>query len=110
MLEGELSVRLGRDHRVLRPGDELDIPRRTPHQMWNAGAAPARVRWETRPAGRTEAWWAALDAAGAAGGRPSVLRLAPLLREYGDVFRLAAPAWVLAPALALLSLPSRLRR
>ena len=45
---------MGDAERELTAGDELEIPRRTPHQMWNPNAEPARVAWTTSPAGRTE--------------------------------------------------------
>jgi hypothetical protein len=56
---------------------------------------PARARWETRPAGRTEAWFTAL--AGLQGtrhveasGRPKALPFASLAHAYRDTFRIAA--------------------
>jgi hypothetical protein len=63
--------------------------------MWNPHAAPARTRWETRPAGRTEDWLTALAALQGtervdAKGRPRPLPFAALAHEYRDTFRLAA--------------------
>jgi mannose-6-phosphate isomerase-like protein (cupin superfamily) len=43
-------------------GDVLDIPRGTPHRMWNPGEQRARVLWQTRPALRTEEWFRSIDA------------------------------------------------
>ena len=56
-----MTTRVGGDERVLEVGDTLDIPAGTVHQMWNAGANPARVTWRTTPAGRTLEWFQALD-------------------------------------------------
>ena len=53
VLAGRLRVRAGDEDRTLQAGDEIDIPRGTVHQMWNPGPDQARVRWQTRPAGRT---------------------------------------------------------
>ncbi len=94
VLEGELTVKLAGAPRVLAAGEVVEVPRETRHQFWNPSPAPARVRWETRPAGRTLEWWQALDAAGraAGGGRPDPRTLVGLLAEYDDVFRLAVPA------------------
>jgi quercetin dioxygenase-like cupin family protein len=103
VLEGTITARVPGGQRELSAGAVLEIPRGAVHRMWNAHDAPARLRWETRPAGRTEAWWAALDAAGAGSGRPGVLALAPALREYRDVFRLSAPQWLMQPLLAVLA-------
>jgi mannose-6-phosphate isomerase-like protein (cupin superfamily) len=93
VLEGEVTARLAGEQRVAGAGEVLEVPRGLAHQFWNAGAVPARLRWETRPAGRTLEWFRALDAAtrAAGGGRPSPRVLAGLLAEYDDVFRLAVP-------------------
>lgn len=54
ILEGEVTVELGRDPaRSLRAGDTLDVPRGTPHRMWNAGPETARALWHVTPAMRT---------------------------------------------------------
>ena len=54
VLEGQLTVVLDGDERVLRPGDVLDVPPRTSHRMWNAGPDPCRATWTVTPAQRTE--------------------------------------------------------
>jgi quercetin dioxygenase-like cupin family protein len=115
VLEGELTARVEGDERRLRTGDTLDIPRRAVHQMWNAGAQPARVLWRTSPAGRTLEWFATLDRLQREGradakGRPSPLAMAVYLTEYKDVFRLAAgPAPLMSAALTALAPLGRLR-
>lgn len=93
VLAGELRVRHGDQELTLGPGDVIEIPRGTAHQMWSP-AGQARVRWETRPRGRTHEWFAAIDSLHAAGrvgstGMPGPLAFATLLNEYDDVFRLA---------------------
>jgi mannose-6-phosphate isomerase-like protein (cupin superfamily) len=95
ILEGTLRIEVSGVERDLSAGETLDIPRGTSHRMWNPGARPARARWETRPAGRTEEWFTALAAlqgtpAVDASGRPKVLPFAALAHEYRDTFRLAA--------------------
>lgn len=104
VLAGEMSARVdGADH-VLRAGDVLEVPRGAVHQMWNAGGEPARVRWETSPAGRTLEWFRALSAAGGA-DRAGIRTLAALLREYDDVIRVAAgPQPIVRAGLAVLAL------
>ena len=99
VLEGTLGVKLGGRELRLGPGETLDVPRGAVHQMWNAGDGDTRAIWQTMPAGRTLEWFRALAAA-SAGGRPSPLAVAPLLREYDDVFRLAASRAVMKPVLA----------
>lgn len=76
---------------------------------------PARAIWRTRPAGRTEQWFRALDALQRSGrvdrkGMPRPLALGVLLTEYDDVIRPAArPRSAVKAALALLSLAGRAR-
>jgi mannose-6-phosphate isomerase-like protein (cupin superfamily) len=115
VLEGTLTAKLDGEERDLGPGETLDIPRRTPHQMWNRGEVDARAIWQTRPAGRTEDWFRALDRLfreGRVGGNgmPSPVAYGVYLTEYRDVFRLASPPDALArPLLAILGLVGRAR-
>jgi len=53
VLEGSIALRVGHEHRVVPAGESFDIPRGTIHTLGPAGG-PARVRWEVRPALRTE--------------------------------------------------------
>ena len=55
VLEGSIALRVGHEHRTVPAGESFDIPRGTVHTMGPAGVA-ARVRWEVRPALRTEAF------------------------------------------------------
>jgi mannose-6-phosphate isomerase-like protein (cupin superfamily) len=91
VLDGELTAKVDGEERTLRAGDTLDVPRGTKHQMWNASAAETRARWETRPAGRTEQWFRAVDRAieEAGGKSPGALTMLTLIDEYDDTIRLA---------------------
>ena len=114
VLEGELTVQLGRKTRVLRAGETVEVPRRTAHRMWNAGERPARARWEVRPALRTEEMFAAIDRSRAHRSQPTtggmtVLGAAPVLHAFNDEFRLTAPAIVMRPVMALLAFVARSR-
>ena len=87
---GRMRVRIGGEERDLVAGDSLDVPRETIHSMWNPGPDQTVLLWQTRPALRTEDFFAALaalmtkaDADPAEG--------AALMEEYADVFR-PAPA------------------
>jgi mannose-6-phosphate isomerase-like protein (cupin superfamily) len=112
VLEGRVRTRVEGDQHDLGPGEEIDIPRRSVHQMWNPGSEPARVLWRTSPAGRTEQWFRAIDRLHREGrvgsnGMPGPLAFGVLLTEYRDVFRLAAPEPVIRPAMALLGVVGR---
>jgi mannose-6-phosphate isomerase-like protein (cupin superfamily) len=115
VLEGSVGVRVDGRERTLATGDEIDIPRGHVHQMWNPGAVPARVLWQTRPAGRTEQWFSAIDALHREGkvgrnGMPGPLAFGALLSEYDDVFRLGAgPQPLVRGAVAVLGLLGRRR-
>jgi mannose-6-phosphate isomerase-like protein (cupin superfamily) len=115
VLSGTVTVRAGGRERTLAPRETIDIPRGTPHQMWNPGAEPARVVWQTRPGGRTEQWFAAIDSLHREGrvarnGMPGPLAFAALLTEYDDVFRLAAgPEPLVRGGLAVLAPLGRMR-
>ena len=114
MLAGTVRARVDGREQALVPGDSLEIPRGSVHQMWNQAEEPARVIWRTTPPGRTLAWFQALDALHREGrvgrnGMPGPLAFAVLLTEYRDVFRLAGPEPVLRTAFALLAPLGRLR-
>ena len=115
VLAGVVRVRAGGEDRLLRPGDTFDVPRGTVHQMWNPGGEPARVLWQTLPAGRTEQWFRAIDALHRQGrvgrnGMPGPLAFGVLLREYRDVFRLPVrPEPLLRAAVAVLGWIGRRR-
>jgi quercetin dioxygenase-like cupin family protein len=125
VLEGELTTKVDGHQRTLRSGDTLEVPRGTRHQMWNAGAHAARVRWTTTPAGRTLDWFRALDrlqrtapkarisrrgrTARTGFTKPGPLAFAVLLNEYRDVFRLAGPDPLLRGVFAALAPLGRLK-
>ena len=115
VVEGTLRARVDGFERDLAPGDELRIPSGAVHQMWNPGAEATRAVWQTRPPGRTERWFRAVDRLHREGrvgsnGMPGPLAFSVLLTEYDDVFRLAVPAQpVVRAALAGLSVVGRAR-
>ena len=95
---GQMLFVVGGDERVVGAGGTVDIPRGTPHQARNASsAAPAVVRWETRPALRTGEFFAVAARLGDGAGP---LESALLAHEYRDVFRLTGPVRLLVPVLA----------
>jgi mannose-6-phosphate isomerase-like protein (cupin superfamily) len=112
---GRLRVRIGDAERELGARETIDIPRGTPHQMWNPGEEEARALWRTSPAGRTRQWFESLDALQREGrvrsnGLPGPLAFATLATEFRDVIRLAAgPDFVIEGLLAALAPLGRMR-
>ena len=53
VLEGAIALKIGHARSTVPAGESFDIPRGTVHSMGPSGG-PARVRWEVRPALRTE--------------------------------------------------------
>jgi mannose-6-phosphate isomerase-like protein (cupin superfamily) len=86
VLAGAMRAKIADRDLELPAGEVLDVPRNTPHQMWNAGEEQAVMRWTTTPAGRTLDWFR--EVAAAMAGTP-VGDPATLLERYSDVFRLA---------------------
>jgi mannose-6-phosphate isomerase-like protein (cupin superfamily) len=112
VLEGELRFRVGDEDRVVKAGEGIDVPVATSHQVWNpSSGAQARATWVTEPAGRTEEWFRAIDALNreAGGKAPSVVAFAPLVREFGDTFRLSGPGPLMDAAVVGLAAVGRLR-
>jgi hypothetical protein len=87
----------GIEHEV-GAGETIDVPRGTVHQARNASAElPAVVRWETRPAMRTTAFFTTV---GRLGDRMGLLDSALLAHEFRDVFRPTGVAGLLVGAVA----------
>jgi len=85
VLEGAVRTVIGGAERVYEAGETFDVPAGTPHQM--AAKGPARVRWEVRPALRTEDFFSQIYEARQAGGVKSLLRTCAVLSEFRDEFR-----------------------
>ena len=84
VLSGAVRCEIDGEERVLREGDVLDVPRGTVHEFGGHPEEDGHVRWETRPAGRTEDFLRGMFEAGTDGER-----VGALLAEHTDVFRLA---------------------
>jgi mannose-6-phosphate isomerase-like protein (cupin superfamily) len=99
---GRLVAVVEGEQRGLGPGDTLQIPRGTPHKMWNAGHVTAIASWRTRPSGRTAEWFRTVDRLGNGGTRTPPLRaMANALTNYSDVFELAIGPSQLRPLIHL---------
>jgi quercetin dioxygenase-like cupin family protein len=89
VLSGTVLAGVDGERRILREGDELEVPAGTPHEFGGAPEQAGTVRWEVRPALRT---WEFLELVhenleAAAEEREPARPLDPA--EWDDVFRLA---------------------
>jgi mannose-6-phosphate isomerase-like protein (cupin superfamily) len=87
VLSGRLGLHVGRDTRILRPGEALTIEPGVAHRFFNPGDEEAHFLGEVRPALRTEELFERMAALSrregpAKGKPPGLLTLAPLLFEY----------------------------
>jgi glyoxylate utilization-related uncharacterized protein len=112
VLDGEINVLLDGERRTLARGETLLVPPGTPHQMW--ADAPARQRWETRPALKTERFFETLwglqqDGLLEGDPRKSKLQMALTMRHFRDEFRLTELPSAQKAALPLVALVARAR-
>jgi mannose-6-phosphate isomerase-like protein (cupin superfamily) len=93
VVEGELSVDLGRDSERFGPGAGFEVRRGIVHRMWNDGDVPVLLRWWSTPAGQAESWFrglAALQQASVDARKPGLelLAFATHAAAHRDTFRL----------------------
>lgn len=96
VLQGELTVKLNGETKILNAGDTLHIPRRTVHAMWNAGTHEARANWKVLPALDTENLFEtttglAIDGKTNDKGVPNLWQVALTIGKYDHVFRMTKP-------------------
>ncbi|MDF1502543.1 cupin domain-containing protein [Roseisolibacter sp. H3M3-2] len=108
VLAGTAGVRVGRATSTHGPGSTLLLPKGIPHAWWNAGDDLLEMEAEVDAAGAFIPFLAGIfELANASPtGRPSLPRLARLLRAHRHEYRLAVPAVVdrvLFPILARLA-------
>jgi hypothetical protein len=89
ILSGTATVRLGKQTRILQPGDVLLIPASTPHGLRNEGTDQLRVLTELRPAMRTEHYFETVFGLAHDGkvdkrGLPNLLRGSVIVRDLGE--------------------------
>lgn len=97
VLAGEYAVEIdGTEHR-LSEGDEITLPRNTPHRHWNPSAEPARVAHEQHPARDSAAFGEALYVLAQNGetdekGIPDLLQFAVINEAYpGNAYTTEVP-------------------
>ncbi|MBJ7347687.1 MAG: cupin domain-containing protein [Thermoleophilaceae bacterium] len=94
--EGELTVKLNGETRVVSAGESVTIPPNAWHDWWNATDKDVRVTVEVTPGERFIHMIETLFGLGRSGhtnakGMPDPLQLALFAREFRDVFILRRP-------------------
>src|SRR4051812_3604848 len=90
VLEGTVRAVIGSSDRVYEAGETFDVPAGTPHQM--AAQGPAKVRWEVRPALRTEDFFQKTEGARRGGGSAALRRSCAAGPEFRPDSRPVKPA------------------
>ena len=108
---GQIQLRIAGKEQQLRAGDEVTVPKGTPHVWWNSGVEELNVVLEFRPSGRFDAFITSVFALAVMGrtnakGIPSLLQAAVTMAEFSDVIYATSPPLavqkVLLPVLASL--------
>ncbi len=89
VLSGELHLRIGDAHRIVRGGESATVPPGTPHFQWNPSDSEAVVVEEFHPAGRLHDFFRVLFRLAQEGrtdekGFPRPLLAAALFSEFRD--------------------------
>ena len=108
--EGEISVRIDGQLKVLKTGDVLHIAKNVVHSMWNNTDARAKMNWKVEPALETEYFLE--TAAGLASddktdelGMPPLLQVSIMGNSFSNIFRLSKPPYALQKILFMLLSP-----
>ncbi len=96
VLEGTLDFHIAGQERIVRSGETIVIPPRTPHFFWNSGDIEAHYIQEFRPALRIDAFfetWFNLAQTGKlnAEGLPNIFQTAVILRGFWNEIRVTHP-------------------
>lgn len=100
VVSGEINVRIDGLVKSLKAGEELFIPKKKVHSMWNASEFETVVNWKVRPAMITEylletATGLANDGKTNEVGIPSLFQSVLMINKFHRVFRIANPPfWV----------------
>lgn len=100
VLEGEITVRMNGQLKVLKQNDRLTIKAGEIHSMWNHSAYKARVHWKVSPAMDTEYFLEtgigiANEKKTNEQGMPGILQVALMANKFSPVFRIAKPPFLI---------------
>jgi quercetin dioxygenase-like cupin family protein len=92
VLDGQVSLTLNGAERLAEVGQVVDVPAGTWHDFWNSGTSEARVQVDVQPADRfvmliKNGFSLAQDGKTDKTGKPELLQIALMAREFDDVIR-----------------------
>lgn len=110
VIRGAFRVWVDESEQTYEAGDEFTVPAGAPHWMHNISEEEGCLRWQIRPAMKSQdffatMWGLAADGKTDANGVPNVLQLALILREYRDEFRASSPPYFVQRLLFALLAP-----
>ena len=99
VVEGELTVRIHGEQKILKRGERLRIEKNVVHSMWNSSSFKAVVKWKVVPAMNTEflletTMGLAREGKTDDSGKPGIFQAAVMMNAFTNVFRLASPPFV----------------
>jgi quercetin dioxygenase-like cupin family protein len=92
VIKGQASYTLNGVEQTAEPGQTVDIPPGTLHSFWNSGSSEGLIRFDVQPAERFVAlikngFSLAQDGKTDHTGKPGMLQIALMAREFDDVVR-----------------------
>lgn len=110
LVSGEMTVVLGSEQRIIKPGDAFTVAPNLPHSMWNHGQQPAVMQWTITPALQTEQLFETLAVLANKGqtnadGVPRLLQLAQTMLYFSKEFRLSKPKFWIQRLVFMLLMP-----
>jgi quercetin dioxygenase-like cupin family protein len=109
VVEGELTVQLGKEIRVLKKGDAIHISKNESHSMWNNSSEKTVVNWKVQPALDTEYMFekaCSIAIENIHGKRTTtIIQKILLAKKYKNMFRLTKPSYALQQIIFLLITP-----
>lgn len=98
VLEGTICVRLKKEAKILKQGDQLCIRPNEVHSMWNPSDKKTKLNWKVFPALDTEYFLE--NGIGIANNRrtngqgmPGLLQVSLVAKKFSHVFRIARPPY-----------------
>jgi quercetin dioxygenase-like cupin family protein len=110
VLAGSFRVVIGEQEHQFEQGDKFTVPANTPHAMNNTSSEAGRLRWQIRPAMKSQEffatmWGLAVDGETTVSGLPDFLQLMVIIQAYRDEFRAVKPPLIVQRILTAIFAP-----